>query len=287
MTPRPSPGPADRPPTGLLRTRPARAVPLSRRSALAIAATSMVGLAAFLWPMIASPGSQVVAHAIDAPMVFGLLVPLLLAVTLSLVTEAALSAKAVALLGVLAAAAAALRALSTGIAGLEPIWLVVVLGGYALGAGFGFILGPVCILASALLTAGVGPWLPFQMIAAGWVGLGAGLLTGRLPVRFEMVLLAGYATVAAVTYGWLLNLWFWPTLTSLPEPLAFVPGAGPATNARHWLAFNLTTSMGYDLPRAVLTCTAILLVGRRVLASLRRTSRKAAFDASPTFVEAA
>ena len=99
-----------------------------------------------------------------------MLVPLLMAVTLSLVADGAMGAKAVALLGVLAATAAALRALGAGIAGLEPIWIVIVLGGYALGAGFGFVLGAVCILASALLTGGVGPWMPFQMIAAAWVG---------------------------------------------------------------------------------------------------------------------
>jgi energy-coupling factor transport system substrate-specific component len=259
------------------------AVPLSPRSIAAIAATSVVGLLAFLWPMLAPRGSELLAHASDAPLVFGLLVPLLLALTLSLVADGALSAKAVALLGVLAAAAAALRAIGAGIAGLEPVWIVIVLGGYALGAGFGFVLGAVCLLASALLTGGVGPWLPFQMIAAAWVGLGAGTLAGRLPRRGEVGLLAAYATIAAVAYGWLLNLWFWPTATGLPAAIAFQPGAGWVDNVAHWFAFNLTTSLGYDVPRAVLTATAILLLGRRVLASLRRTSRIAAFDAVPEF----
>ncbi len=260
-----------------------RAIPLSGRSAAAIAAASAVGLVAFLWPLLAPPGSQLLAHASDAPLLFGVLVPLLLAVALSLVAEGAMGAKAVALLGILAAVAAALRTLGAGIAGLEPIWVVIVLGGYALGAGFGFVLGAVCLLASALLTGGVGPWLPFQIIAAAWVGLGAGLLAGRLPRRGEVALLAGYATVAAVAYGWLLNMWFWPTATGLPEALAFAPGAGWAENLRHWFAFNVTTSLGYDLPRAVLTCAAVLLLGRRVLASLRRASRLAAFDARPEF----
>lgn len=265
------------------RRRPGPAIPLSRRSVLAIAATSVVGAAAFLWPMLAPPGSQLVAHAADAPLVFGALVPLLLAVTLSLVADGAMGAKAVALLGVLAATAAALRAIGAGIAGLEPIWLVIVVGGYALGAGFGFVLGPVCLVASALLTGGVGPWLPFQMIGAAWVGLGAGLLAGRLPRRGEMALLAGYGTFAAVLYGWLLNLWFWPTASGLPEPLAFVPGGGAVVNLQHWFTFNVTTSLGYDLPRAVLTATLIVLVGGRVLGSLRRASRMAAFDARATF----
>jgi energy-coupling factor transport system substrate-specific component len=260
-----------------------RAIPFSRRSAAAVAATSLVGLLAFLWPMLAPRGSEILAHATDAPLVFGLLVPLLMAVTLSLVADGAIGAKAVALLGVLAATAAALRALGAGIAGLEPIWIVIVLGGYALGAGFGFVLGAVAILASALLTGAVGPWLPFQMIGAAWVGLGAGMLAGRLPARAEIPLLAAYSAMAALAYGWLLNMWFWPTATGLPEAIAFVPGAGAATNLAHWFRFNLTTSLGYDLPRAALTCTAVLLLGSRVLAALRRTSRIAAFDARPTF----
>jgi energy-coupling factor transport system substrate-specific component len=264
----------------------ATALPLTRRSVGAIAATSVVGLLAFLWPMLAPRGSELLAHASDAPLVFGLLVPLLLAVTLSLIAEGALGAKAVALLGVLAATAAALRALGAGIAGLEPIWIVIVLGAYALGAGFGFVLGAVCLVASALLTGGVGPWLPFQMIGAAWVGLAAGLLSGRLPARGERWYLAAFSAGAALLYGWLLNLWFWPTLTGLPEPLSFVPGADPVTNARHWVLFNLTTSLGYDLPRAVLTFVALIWLGPRVLASLRRASRRAAFDARPEFVEA-
>ena len=203
----------------------AAAIPLSGRSIAAIVATSLVGLLAFLWPMLAARGSEILAHATDAPLIFGLLVPLLLAVTLSLVAEGAMGAKAVALLGVLAATAAALRALGAGIAGLEPIWIVIVLGAYALGAGFGFVLGAVCLVASALLTGGVGPWLPFQMIGAAWVGLAAGLLAGRLPARGERWWLACFSAVAAILYGWLLNLWFWPTLTGLPEPISFVPGA--------------------------------------------------------------
>lgn len=259
------------------------ALRLSPRSSLAIAATSAVGLLAFIWPMVAGRGSEALAHAVDAPAIFGILVPLLLAVALSLVADGAMGAKAVALLGMLAAISAALRVLGTGIAGLEPIWIVVVLGGYALGAGFGFVLGAVCLIASALLTGGVGPWLPFQTIAAAWVGLGAGLLPRRVSGRLGIGLLAAYSTVAAVAYGWLLNLWFWPTMAGLPEPIAFVPGAGAQVNLQHWFMFNLTTSLGYDVPRAVLTCTAVLLVGRRVLTALQRAARMAAFEAQPAF----
>ena len=52
------------------------------------------------------------------------------------------------------------------------------------------MLGNTTMFASAILTGGVGPWLPFQMLAAGWVGLGAGVLPRRVTGRWEVALLA-------------------------------------------------------------------------------------------------
>ncbi|MDQ5974758.1 MAG: energy-coupling factor transport system substrate-specific component, partial [Actinomycetota bacterium] len=152
-----------------------RAVRLGRQSRIAIALASAVGLIAFAWPLLASPGSSAVAHADDAPLLFALVVPVLLVVVLAQVSDGGMDAKSIAMLGVLAAVIAALRPLGGGTAGLEPIWVVLILGGRALGPGFGFCLGAISLFASALLTGGVGPWLPFQMLAAAWVGLGAGL----------------------------------------------------------------------------------------------------------------
>ena len=87
-----------------------------------------------------------------------------------------LDAKALAMLGVLSALGAAARPLGAGTAGIETVFFLLVLGGRVFGPGFGFVLGSTTLFASALLTGGVGPWLPFQMLAASWVGLGAGLL---------------------------------------------------------------------------------------------------------------
>jgi energy-coupling factor transport system substrate-specific component len=88
--------------------------------------------------------------------------------------DGGMDAKTVAMLGVLAAVGAALRPLGTGIAGFEPVFFLLVLAGRAYGPGFGFALGSITLFASALITAGVGPWLPFQMLGAGWVAAGAG-----------------------------------------------------------------------------------------------------------------
>lgn len=261
------------------------AVQLGRRSLIAIIATTAIGIIAFGWPLIAAPSSAAVAHSADAPWIFALMLPLLLAVVLAQFTDGGMDAKSIALLGVLAAVVAALRPLGGGTAGLEPIWVILVLGGRALGPGFGFSLGAVSLFASALLTGGVGPWLPFQMIAAAWVGLGAGLLP-RVTGRAEILMLAAYGAIAAFAYGLVLNLWFWPFTAGLPAAIAFTPGAPLADNLLAWLRFTLVTSMGYDIPRAVLTVVLIVLAGPTVLIALRRVARRANFDPRPSFEQA-
>ncbi|MFE9423568.1 ECF transporter S component [Kitasatospora sp. NPDC006697] len=257
--------------------------PLGPRSIAALSLVSLLGLGAFGWPLLASAHSAVVAHAADAPWLFALLLPLLLAVLLAQLADTGLEPKAVALLGVLAAAGAALRPLGAGTAGLEPMFFLMVLAGRVLGPSSGFVLGSVTMAASALLTGGVGPWLPFQMLAMGWVCLGAGLLPRTR--RREVLLLAGYGAVAAVLYGTVMNLQGWPYIGGLSSSVAFVPGDPPSANLPRFAVYCLTTSLGWDLPRAALTAVLCLTTGRPVLRALRRATRRAAFDALPEFGE--
>ena len=63
-----------------------------------------------------------------------------------------------------------------GVAGFEPVFFLLIPSGRVFGRGFGFVLGAVTIAASALITGGIGPWLPFQMFGAAWMGFGAGCL---------------------------------------------------------------------------------------------------------------
>lgn len=222
------------------------------RSAATLAATTLVGLAAFLWPFLAQPGSGL-AHSADAPWLFVILIALLTALVMAELSGGSLDAKTVAVLGVLAAVGGALRVLGAGTAGLEPIFFLLVLAGRVLGRGMGFVLGALAVLVGAFLTGGVGPWAPFQMIAAGWVGFGAGALP-RASGRPERLMLAGYGLVAGLLYGLVMNLWFWPFVTSgIPAGMAFVPGDPMTANFSRYAAFYLTTSLGWDLPRGVLT----------------------------------
>ncbi|MBP7971620.1 MAG: ECF transporter S component [Candidatus Nanopelagicales bacterium] len=260
-----------------------RGVHLGYRSAIVLSLVSVVGVVAFTWPLLAGAQSTAVAHSKDAPWLFAMLLPLVLAVVLAQVADGGIDAKGVAMLGVLAAVGTALRPLGTGIAGFEPVFILLALGGRAMGRGFGFALGTITLFSSAVLTGGVGPWLPFQMIAAGWFGFGAGCLPARLRGRAEIFALAAYGAIAALVYGLLLNLSFWPWAVGLGSQISYVPGAPLPENLQRWIAFDITTSLGFDIPRAVITAVAILLLGRPVLFALRRATRRAAFGAIPDF----
>jgi energy-coupling factor transport system substrate-specific component len=260
------------------------ALRLRGRATLVLGLVSTVGLVAFGWPLLATPASGVggIGHDADAPWLFALLLPLLLAVVLAELSDGGLDAKAVALLGVLAAVGAALRPLGGGVSGFQPMFVLLILGGRALGPGFGFVLGAVTMFASALLTGGVGPWLPFQMLGAAWVGLGAGLLP-RASGRRETGLLVGYGVVSGITFGFLLNLWFWPFVTGAESATSFVPGAPLTENLGRFLAYCLVTSLGFDLVRAAGNAVLLTLVSGPVLRALRRASRRAAFAAPVVF----
>ncbi|MGA2804284.1 MAG: ECF transporter S component [Acidimicrobiales bacterium] len=254
-------------------------VGLDRFGSLAIAIASVIGAVAFLWPLlIPARASLNQAHAGDAPWIVAVLLPLLLVAVLGEFNSGGMDAKGVAMLGVLGACGAALRLPSGGAAGFEPVFFLLFPAGYVLGRHFGFLLGALTLFASALVTGGVGPWLPFQMMAAAWMGYGAGCLP-HLRGRRELVVLAAYAAFACLAYGLLLNLWFWPFGAGTASTLSFVPGASVVHNLVRFLLFDASTSFGFDLPRAALNAGLILIAGRPVLSALRRASHRAAFGA--------
>ncbi|MEO7752126.1 MAG: ECF transporter S component [Terracoccus sp.] len=260
-----------------------RVIPLRWPSVIALVAVGVVGLAAFLWPFFAS-AEFASSHGNDAPWLFAGLLALLSVVSLAEVTSGRLDAKTVAVLGVAAAAGGAMRVLSAGTAGLEPMFFIVIVAGRVLGPGVGFVSGSLALTVGALLTGGVGPWLPFQMICAGAVGLVAGLIPVRAGARAERWVVAGYALVSGLAYGLAMNLWFWPFLgANAPTGMGFVPGESAAANVAHYGVFYLTTSLGWDLPRGVLNALLVLVAGPAILRVFRRAARRAAFDAEVRF----
>jgi energy-coupling factor transport system substrate-specific component len=254
------------------------AIRLGLRSRPVIALASFVGFVAFFWPFLTSSGS--VTDTVMPPLMFGALLILVIAVVFSEIAEGGIDAKAIAMLGVLSALGAALRPLGAGTAGFETVFFTLVIAGRVFGAGFGFALGCTTLFASALVTGGVGPWMPYQMFGCAWIGLFAGLLP-KVRGRFEVLMLAGYGVLAAYFFGFMLNLSFWPFTVDPHSTIAYLPGASFATNFHRYLFFDGATSLGWDTGRAITNLLCILILGPPMLAAFRRAGRKASFEAAP------
>lgn len=257
-------------------------IPIRLRSAVALGLVSAIGLVGFFWPFFVEPGAALdSSHSGDAPFLFVAILPLLAAIVLSELTSGSMDAKSVAMLGMLSAVGGALRALGPGTAGLEPSFAVIILGGRVFGRGFGFVLGATTLFTGALITGGVGPWLPFQMMAAGWVGFLAGCLPPARG-RTEVAVLAVYGAAAGLAFGLVMNIWFWPFASYGPE-VSYVAGDPMLDNLRRYAVFYLTTSLLWDIGRSVMSLLVLLLAGSALLRALRRASRRAAFGAAVVF----
>jgi energy-coupling factor transport system substrate-specific component len=200
------------------------------------------------------------------------------------------SAKFVALLGVLVSINAVLRFAETGIpgpGGFSPIFFLIILTGYVFGGGFGFLMGALTLLVSAIVTGGMGPWLPGQMLAAGWVGLSSPLvrpLARLLDVegqRGEALLLTVFAAAWGFAFGFIMNLWFWPFLSG-PANQYWAPGISMSSTLQRYFAFYLTTSLVWDIIRAAGNVILTLAFGAPTLRALRRFQLRFVYRYQPS-----
>ncbi len=243
-----------------------------------LAIASLIGLGSFFYPFVVprqGAGFDTMAHAQDAPLVFFVLIILCLGAVLSSLTGGLMNAKLVAVLGVLTAVNAVLRGVP-GPAGFTLVFLLPILCGYAYGPTFGFLLGVFSLAVSAFLGFGVGPWLPYQMFSAGWVGL----LSGWLPrladrPRAETILLAAWGLILGLAFGLLMNIWFWPyLLTPGQSEMYWQPGLGLGETVKRYAVFYAFTSFWWDLVRAVGNLILLLLFAAPVLRLLRRFQQR-------------
>jgi hypothetical protein len=242
----------------------------------ALVLSSLLALGAFSWPLLtnALPGD---ARAAVPFVIFGLVPALIVAVSL-LLDGSISSSKTLAMLGLLAAVGAAVRIASSGVGGFEAVFIVLILGGRAYGARFGFLLGMLTIAVSSVLWGGFGPWTAFQMFAAGWVGAGAGLIPGgtsgnpdRVARRREIIWLMGYGVIASYLFGALMNLWFWPFGVGPDTNISYVPGGSLPENLSRFGVYTLMTStLTWDTVRALTTSIGLALIGVPALKALRR-----------------
>ena len=115
------------------------------------------------------------------------------------------ASKTLALVATLGAAAAAGRVLFAAVPGVQPVTVVAVAAGAALGARAGFGVGALAALVSNFFL-GQGPWTPWQMLAWGGCGvvgaLAAPLIRRRLPFALLCFVL-GFA------FSGLMDIWEW------------------------------------------------------------------------------
>jgi energy-coupling factor transport system substrate-specific component len=260
----------------------------------------VAGVAAFAYPFFfpGSGTSEAQARAFDAPLILGVTMVALFA----LLGVMQINAKRIAVLGVLCAINAVLRLAETVIlplpGGFSPVFLLIILVGYAYGARFGFLFGAFSLFTSALATGGVGPWLPFQMFGAGWVGLTAGLLSkfrmsnsefriqnstfGTGSSKFDLVLLLPFGFVWGLLFGAILNLYFWP-MVDAGAGLSWQAGLGVGDGLGRYAAFYAATSLWWDTLRSIGNVLLLAWLGMPILRALLRFRARFQFEVEPVY----
>ena len=244
---------------------------------------TLVGVTAFVYPFFLPrlpQGSPAVAHAADAPLVTLLLTTLCVVVLLASFTSRQMSARSMAVLAVLAAVNAVLRAVP-GPAGFSAIFFLLGLCGYVYRSTFGFLLGALSILVSALIGGGMGPWLPYQMFVSGWMGLASGWLPDlRHHAWSERLMLVVWTMLWGFLFGAIMNLWFWPFIADVQATPGqnWMAGMNLGEGLRRYAAFYLATSLWWDIWRALGNAALVVFLGPPLLRVLRRFERVLGFE---------
>lgn len=250
---------------------------------------SVAGVVAFCLPFIISampnPSGNLPARMIDASLLLALVVGGSLIITVGELVRGPAAgnlARSVALLGALVAIDATLR-LVPSFLGASPIFALIVLVGYVFGSRFGFVMGSLTLLFSAAMTAGVGPWLPFQMLCAGWVGAASGWLPRQNSSRAEMAIAMVFGAIAGFGYGALMNLYSWPLAAPGVESdagLFWSPSLSFVESIERYATFYFATSLIHDATRGAATALLILIAGTPVLRLLHRFRSRASWSPS-------
>lgn len=250
------------------------------RATLVYVLVVVVGAAAFLYPFwLPSTALQGQSHAGDAPLLAAVVGALAVAAVTLETRRNTMTGATVAVLGMLSALAGLMKLLDLP-GGGSGIFFLIVLAGAAFGPRFGLLLGLSSFVVSAVLSSGVGPWLPFQMLALSWMGAGAGFVgrgTRRLPPWAEVGVLAVYGWVWGFVYGAILNLWFWPFQRAADHTeaaLTWSPGMSPGETLHHYWSFYVATSFGWDAAGALANALIILAVGRPLMRTMRRYANR-------------
>ncbi len=237
------------------------------RTRILFIATNFFAALSFLWPFLSLSIPQ---SLLERSFISIAIIVIAVVIIASEISEQLLDSKTVAIIGVLAAAIAALRLLGAGAIGIEPIWFLLILASRVFGARLGYSLGVIALAVSAIITGGIGPWLAFQMFAAGWVAAGVAVIPRSFRGKLEIGALALYGALASLLFGILMDLQLWPWLVGTDSQLSFDQTLSAVMNVKRFITFHIATALAWDLPRAITTASLLALTARPILHSLRR-----------------
>jgi energy-coupling factor transport system substrate-specific component len=166
------------------------------------------------------------------------------------------SAKEIALVATLGGVAAAGRVLFAAIPGVQPVTVMAVCAGVALGLRSGIAVGGIAALVSNFFL-GQGIWTPWQMLAWGACGAAGALAAPALRRR---VPLAVFCFVLGLAFSGFMDVWNW---------LAFY-------NQHTWQTFLAVQARGFpfDLAHAIGNLAIALAAGPELRRVLERYARR-------------
>ncbi len=165
------------------------------------------------------------------------------------------SSKELAMIAALGGVAAAGRVLFAAIPGVQPVTVITVAAGTALGARAGIAVGAVAALTSNFFL-GQGPWTPWQMLAWGGCGAVGALLAPVLRRRLPFALVC---FVLGFAFSGLMDLWEW---------YSFFPHTWAA------LTVQLGRGIWFDAAHAVGNLALALVAGPELRRLLERYGRR-------------
>jgi energy-coupling factor transport system substrate-specific component len=166
------------------------------------------------------------------------------------------SAKEITLVATLGGVAAAGRVLFAAIPGVQPVTVIVICAGAALGARAGIASGALAALVSNFFL-GQGVWTPWQMLAWAACG-GAGALAA--PLLRRRLALAAFCFLLGLGFSSFMDVWNWA-----------------AFYEQHtWATFAAVQARGlpFDLAHAIGNVVLALAAGPELLRLLGRYGRR-------------
>ena len=255
------------------------------RKVLIDLAVFTIGILSLLSPFILQQTRNPSFYSTSFPLMVSFILVLCLILLLFETQFSLLDSKMIAFLGVLIAINAGLRFLENalpGPAGVSPIFFLIILTGYFFGSRIGFLMGAMTMFVSGLITGGVGPWLPGQMITAGWLGQSSALLKPLVQglkcqhKTEEIIALSIFGAIWGILYGVIMNLWFWPFLGTTPGQ-TWLQSAGLMESIGRYSAYYIATSLVWDITRSIGNILIIGFLSRPMLRIFERFEKRFSF----------